>query len=145
EIGSDEFLRRYRGGLVYKVVPPQAGGDTPGGLPAGSFRAAFLRVKARRGAYNADPKSVTFLTPRFFRAGVTIPGTAQTGDYQVETLLITRGALLAQQQTAIEVVQTGFEGTVAQEARNHGLFYGFAVALLALTTGLVATLLFRYD
>jgi uncharacterized protein (TIGR02186 family) len=145
EIGSPEFLRRYRIGLVYNVVPPQAGGETTDVLPEDSFRGAFLRLKTREGAYNADPKGVTFLTPRFFRAAVTIPGTAQTGDYQVETLLIAKGALLAQQQTAIEVVQTGFEGTVAREARNHSLFYGFGVALLALTTGLVGTLLFRYD
>jgi uncharacterized protein (TIGR02186 family) len=138
-------LQRYRIGLVYNVVPPQAGGDPSDVLPEDSFRGAFLRLKAREGAYNADPKGITFLTPRFFRAAVTIPGTAQTGDYQVETLLIAKGALLAQQQTAIEVVQTGFEGTVAQEARNHSLFYGFGVALLALTTGLVATLLFRHD
>jgi len=145
EIGSPDFLRRYRVGLDYNVVPPQAGGEATDALPEDTFRGAFLRLKAREGAYNADPKGVTFLTPRFFRAAVTIPGTAQTGDYQVETLLIAKGALLAQQQTAIEVVQAGFEGAVAQEARNHSLFYGFAVALLALTAGLVATLLFRHD
>jgi uncharacterized protein (TIGR02186 family) len=127
------------------VLPPPAGNDSPEVPPEDSFRGAFLRVKTNEGAYTADPKAVTFLTPRFFRAGVPIPGTAQTGDYQVETLLIAKGAVLAQQQTAIEVVKTGFEAVVAQEARNHRFFYGLGTALLALMTGLIATLLFRYD
>jgi uncharacterized protein (TIGR02186 family) len=145
EIGSPEMLRRYRIGFVNNVLPPPAGNDTPDVPPEDSFRGAFLRVKTNEGAYTADPKAVTFLTPRFFRAGVPIPGTAQTGDYQVETLLIAKGAVLAQQQTAIEVVKTGFEAVVAQEARNHRFFYGLGTALLALMTGLIATLLFRYD
>jgi len=145
EIGPPEMLRRYRIGLVNNVLPPPAGNDTPEVPPEDSFRGAFLRVKTNEGAYTADPKAVTFLTPRFFRAGVPIPGTAQTGDYQVETLLIAKGAVLAQQQTAIEVVKTGFEAVVAQEARNHRFFYGLGTALLALMTGLIATLLFRYD
>jgi uncharacterized protein (TIGR02186 family) len=88
---------------------------------------------------------VTFLTPRFFRAAVSIPGIAQTGDYQVETLLVAKGAVLAQQQTAIEVVKTGFEAAIAQEASNHRFSYGLGMAMLALVTGLVATALFRYD
>ncbi|HXY89982.1 MAG TPA: TIGR02186 family protein [Xanthobacteraceae bacterium] len=144
EIGPTELLRRYRIGLVYNVLPLTAN-DVAEAPPEDSFRAAFLRVKTNEGAYTADSKGVTFLTPRFFRAAVPIPGTAQTGDYQVETLLIAKGAMLAQQQTAIEVVKTGFEAVVAQEAKSHRFFYGLGVALLALTTGLVATLLFRYD
>jgi uncharacterized protein (TIGR02186 family) len=145
EIGPAELLRRYKIGLVYNVLPPPAGNDITEVPPEDSFRGAFLRVKTNEGAYTADPKGVTFLTPRFFRAGVPIPGTAQTGDYQVETLLIAKGAVLAQQQTAIEVVKTGFEAVIAREARNHRFFYGLGTALLALLTGVIATLLFRYD
>jgi uncharacterized protein (TIGR02186 family) len=145
EIGSPELLSRYRIGLVNNILPPQAGSDVSDVPPEDSFRGAFLRVKTNEGAYTADPKGVTFLTPRFFRAAVPVPGTAQTGDYQVETLLIAKGAVLAQQQTAIEVVKTGFEAVIAQEARDHRFFYGLGTALLALMTGLIATLLFRHD
>ena len=59
--------------------------------------------------------------------------------------MIAKGGVLAQQQTAIEVVKTGFEAVVAQEARYHSFFYGLGMALLALLTGMIATLLFRYD
>lgn len=145
EIGTPEMLRRYRIGLVNNLLPPPAGSDIIDVPPEDSFRGAFLRVKTNEGAYTADPKGVTFLTPRFFRAAVPVPGTAQTGDYQVETVLIAKGAVLAQQQTAIEVVKTGFEAVIAQEARNHRFFYGLGTALLALMTGLIATLLFRTD
>jgi uncharacterized protein (TIGR02186 family) len=144
EIGTPETLRRYRIGLVNNVLPP-AGSDIIDVPPEDSFRGAFLRVKTNEGAYTADPKGVTFLTSRFFRAAVPVPGTAQTGSYQVETVLIAKGAVLAQQQTAIEVAKTGFEAVIAQEARNHRFFYGLGTALLALMTGLIATLLFRHD
>ena len=145
EIGSPEMLRRYRIGLVNNVLPPPGGGDLSETPPEDSFRAAFLRVKMNEGAYTTDPKGVTFLTPRFFRAAMAIPGTAQTGDYQVEALLVAKGVVLAQQQTAIEVVKTGFEAVVAQEASNHRFSYGLGVAMLALLTGLIATALFRHD
>ena len=41
-----------------------------------------------------------------FRATVQILGNALTGDYEVETLLISNGTVLAKQQTAFEVVKT---------------------------------------
>jgi uncharacterized protein (TIGR02186 family) len=145
EIGSPEMLRRYRIGLVNNVLPPPAGAETPDAPLEDSFLAAFLRVKMNDGSYTTDPKGVTFLTPRFFRATMAIPGTAQTGDYQIETLLVAKGAVLAQQQTAIEVVKTGFEAVIAQEASNHRFSYGLGVAMLALLTGLIATAMFRYD
>jgi|SRR6185295_5215902 len=145
EIGTADMLRKNRIGLANHVLTQQLGGDIADVSPDDPFRQSFLRVKTAEGAYTTDPKGVTFLTPRLFRASVPIPGTALTGDYEVETLLITNGNVIAKQQTAIEVVKTGLEAIVASEARNHGFFYGLATALLALVTGLIATLLFRQE
>jgi uncharacterized protein (TIGR02186 family) len=145
EIGTPEMLRKNRIGLVNHMFTQQIGNDVADVAPDDPFRAAFLRVKTSDGSFRADPNGVTFITPRLFRASVPIPGTAQTGDYEVETLLITNGNVVAKQQTAIEVVKTGLEAVIATEARAHSFYYGLATALLALVTGLIATLLFRQE
>lgn len=145
EIGAPDFLRKNRIGLTNHIFAQQIGGDIADVTHDDPFRSAFLRVQKDEGAYIADPNGVTFLTPRLFRAGVSIPGMALTGTYEVETLLISNGALLAKQQTALEVVKTGFEAVVAREARRHGFYYGLATALLAILAGLIATLMFRQE
>jgi len=143
EIGSPEFLRANRIGLQNHIFTQQIGNDLADVTHSDPFREAFLRVKTDEGAYISDPNGVTFITPRLFRAGVSILGTATTGDYEVETLLISNGKVLAKQQTALEVVKTGFEAFVAREARRHGLYYGLTVAFLAIFAGAIANLLFR--
>ncbi len=143
ELGQPDFLRRNRIGLANHVFAQQIGNDVADVTPNDPFRAAFLRVKEAEGAYIADSSGVTFITPRLFRATVQILGTALTGDYEVETLLISNGTVLAKQQTAFEVVKTGFEAFVAVEARRHALYYGLAVAMLAIIAGFIASLLFR--
>lgn len=143
ELGQPDFLRRSRIGIANHVFAQQAGSDAADATSGDPFRSAFLRVKEAEGAYVADPSGVTFITPRLFRATVQILGTALTGDYEVETLLISNGTVLAKQQTAFEVVKTGFEAFVAVESRRHALYYGFAVAILAIVSGMIASLLFR--
>jgi uncharacterized protein (TIGR02186 family) len=144
EIGSLEFLRKNRIGLANHIFAQQIGGNIPY-VTNDPFRNAFLRVQQDNGAFIADPNGITFLTPKLFRAGVSIPGAALTGTYEVETLLISNGTLLAKQQTALEVVKTGFEAVIAREARRHGFYYGLVTALLAVLAGLTATLLFRRE
>ena len=50
-----------------------------------------------------------------------------------------------QNWTIGEVVKVGFEAVVAQAARDQRLDYGLGTALLALLTGLFASLVFRRD
>ena len=72
-------------------------------------------------------------------------GTVATGTYQVEALLLAGGEVIARESTAIEVLKTGFEELLARAAREHGLLYGLATALLALGTGIAANFMFRRD
>ena len=53
--------------------------------------------------------------------------------------------MLSRTQTALEVVKVGFEQVVANAARDHGLLYGLATALMALLTGWIASVVFRKD
>ncbi len=145
EIGTPELRRKNRIGLPNHVFAQQIGNDIADVTPSDPYRTAFLRVKVAEGVYFDDPNGVTFLTPKLFRASVPIPGTAVTGTYEVETLLLANGILLAKQQTALEVVKAGFEAFVAREARDHSLYYGLVTAFLAIVAGFIATLLFRRD
>ncbi len=145
DLGSPELLRRLRIGLANHTLPQQIGPDFADVVAQDPFRTAFLRVKEDEGLFHEEPQGVTFLTPTLFRTTVPMPGSAPTGNYEVETLLISTGKLIARETTAIEVKKTGFEALVAQEAREHGFAYGLATALLALATGFLATFMFRRD
>ena len=109
------------------------------------FRQAFLRLKIDQRLYREQQNGVTFLTPALFRATIPIPDNAPTGVYEIDVKLFADGALLARTQTAIEVVKVGFEQVVANAARDHGLLYGLATALMALLTGWFASVVFRKD
>jgi uncharacterized protein (TIGR02186 family) len=145
ELGSPDFLRRYRIGIVNHTLQQRIGADYADVVPQDPFRTAFLRVRMDEGLFHEEPTGVTFLTPTLFRATVPISGIAPTGNYEVETLLLSGGAVIARESTAIEVVKTGFEELFARYARDHGFMYGLATALLALGTGLLANFIFRRD
>ena len=55
------------------------------------------------------------------------------------------GALVAQANSALEVIKVGFEQFVADAARDHSLLYGLITAFLALLTGWFASVVFRKD
>jgi uncharacterized protein (TIGR02186 family) len=143
ELGSLDFLRRHSIGLVNHTLAQRIGADFGDVVPQDPFRVGFLRVKDDAGLFHEDPQGVTFVTPSLFRASVPIPGTAPTGIYEIETLLLSEGRQIARETTAIEVVKTGFEEFVARSARDHGFLYGLATAIMALVTGLIATFMFR--
>jgi uncharacterized protein (TIGR02186 family) len=145
QLGLPEFLRRNRIGVVNHTFQQRVGTDFADVEPQDAFRTAFLRVKERENLYNEEPQGVTFLTPTLFRATVPIPGTAPTGTYRVETMLVSEGKVIAREETAVEVVKTGFEELVARAARDHGFLYGLSTAFLALMTGFLASFIFRRD
>lgn len=136
EFGPLELQTKYKIGLNYAALPPAIATDD-------EFRNALLRVKKSEGLFHEETNAVTFLTPTLFRATVPVPGTAPTGPYEVDVQVFSNGVLAAQQTTAIEVVKTGFEALVAQQAREARLDYGLAVAFLAFVVGLTAGLVFR--
>ena len=67
------------------------------------------------------------------------------GSYGIEVELFTRGALVARTNSALDVIKTGFEQYVADAARDYGLFYGMATAMMALLIGWFASVVFARD
>jgi uncharacterized protein (TIGR02186 family) len=109
------------------------------------FRAALVRLMQERGLYGEEPNAVTFLTPTLFRAAIPLPAQVPTGGYTVDVKLFADGNLVAQSNSAFEIVKVGFEQFVANAAREHGLLYGLATTMMALATGWIASIAFRRD
>ena len=145
DIADINTLRRTQTGLARVLLQQEISGDIADSIREDPFRLAFLRLKIERGLFRETQNGVTFLTPALFRAAIPIPDNAPTGSYEVDVKLFADGALLARQQTALEVVKVGFEQIVANAARDHGLLYGLATALMAVVTGWFAAVVFRRD
>jgi uncharacterized protein (TIGR02186 family) len=109
------------------------------------FSEAFVRVKREQGLYREQGNAVTFLTPTLFRATVSLPANVPIGEYEIQLKLFSDGAMIAQNSTAIEIVKVGLEQYIATAAREHGLLYGIATAMLALLTGWLGSVVFRRD
>ena len=145
DIADVNTLRRNQTGLARVLLPQEIAGDIADSTRDDPFRQAFLRLKIERELFRETQNGVTFLTPALFRAAIPIPDNAPTGSYEIDVKLFADGALLTRQQTALEIVKVGFEQFVAQAAREHGLLYGLATALMALLTGWFASVVFRKD
>lgn len=144
ELASIETRRRLQIGfdgltLIQRARP---GEDPTTGEP---FRQAFMRLNVQRALYKEDPAGVTFLTPTLFRATIAVPPNTPVGDFEVETFLFVDQAMVARAQTNFEIVKTGFEAYVANNANTHGIWYGLATAVLAIVTGWFASVVFRRD
>jgi uncharacterized protein (TIGR02186 family) len=145
EIADINTLRRSQTGLARVLLPQEISGDIADSIRDDPFRQAFLRLKIERGLYRELQNGVTFLTPALIRAAIPIPDNAPTGAYEVDVKLFADGVLLARTQTALEIVKVGFEQFVANAARERGLLYGLATAMMAVLTGWFASVVFRKD
>ncbi len=67
------------------------------------------------------------------------------GTYEVDVRLFADGMQIARAPSPFEVYKSGFERLVTVAARDHGLLYGLATALMAIATGWFASVVFRRD
>lgn len=141
EITSIQLRQRLKIGIEAILTPP--GIET---MPREVlFRDALVRLRSQQGLIAENTRGVTFLTPSLFRAPITLPAIAPTGNYDVEVSLFADGALLTRQTTNFEVIKTGFEQATVTLARDYSLLYGAGVSVLAVLFGWLATVIFRRD
>jgi uncharacterized protein (TIGR02186 family) len=143
-ITNADNQRRLQLGIANTPLPEMIHNDI-GEVSNDPFRAALVRLMGERGLYSEEPNAVTFLTPTLFRAAITLPAQVPIGDYDVDVKLFADGNLVAHTDSAFEIVKVGFEQFVVSAAREHGLLYGLATALMALFTGWIASIAFRRD
>jgi len=144
-IADAETLRREQIGIADISLPQQIGPDIADVIPNDQFRQAFVRIKQERHLYGETTNGVTFLTPTLYRASIFVPGEALVGNYDVDIKLFANGAVIARTSSAFEIVTVGFERFIANAAVDHGLAYGVASAMMAVMTGLIASIVFRRD
>jgi uncharacterized protein (TIGR02186 family) len=145
DITSPELQRRQQLGLDHVLLTQRVGPDYADVVASDPFRTAFIRLRAQRGLYREDTAAVTFLTPTLFRATIPLPGEVPIGSYNVDIKLFSGGAFVTKTATSFEVVKVGFEQFVASAARQEPLLYGLVTVLMALTTGWLASVVFRRD
>lgn len=144
-IASRDVLRRQQIGLENVPLPQRIGQDIANVVATDPFRSAFVRLRAEHELYREQSGAVTFLTPTLFRTGIPLPAEVPIGTYNIDIKLLAGGTLIAKTETAFEIVKVGFEQFIANSARQHGLLYGLATALMALMTGWLASVVFRRD
>ena len=144
-IASPDTQRRQKIGLSSFPLPQRMGPDVANVVASDPFRTAFVRLRTEHGLYREETSAVTFLTPTLFRTGIPLPAEVPIGTYDIDIKLFANGAFVTRTETAFEIVKVGFEQFVANSARQHGLLYGLATALMAIMTGWLASVVFRRD
>lgn len=141
QIASAEQLQKLLIG-VDPLVPGQAASDKP---EATDFREALIRLRRKDGLFREDATGVTLLKADLFKTAIRIPGTAPLGAYSVDVNVFAKGMPLAKTALKFTVIKSGMEQTIATYARENALVYGLAVALMALVSGWIASVIFRRD
>jgi uncharacterized protein (TIGR02186 family) len=144
-IANGETLRRLQLGLNNLVLLQRASIKIADSAADDPFRQAFLRLKSDNKLYGQQSNGVTLLTQALFRASIPLPAEVPVGNYQVEVKLFSGGSLITREPSAFEVYKAGFEQVITRAAREQGLLYGFATAMMALATGWLASVVFRRD
>jgi uncharacterized protein (TIGR02186 family) len=140
-----ETRKRIQIGLDNIVLPQRIDGVAIDAPADDIFRSSFVRLKMEHRLYLQMANGVTLLTPTVFRAGIALPAEAPVGNYDVDIKVFADGTMVARANSAFEVVKVGFEQFVVSAARDYGLLYGIATAMMAMFTGWFASVVFRRD
>ncbi len=145
KIARPDVLKRLQIGLDNFILTQRIGPDLADTVHTDPFRQAYVRLKSEQDLYLQSAQAVTFLTPTVFRAAIPLPANVRTGTYKINVKLFSGAALLAQTDSAFDVIKTGFEQYVAEGAVDFGLLYGVVTVLMALGVGWIASVMFRKD
>jgi uncharacterized protein (TIGR02186 family) len=144
-VTNTETLRRLQLGLDNIPLLQRASVNIADAASDDPFRVAFIKIKTEQGLYSEVSNGVTFLAPALFRASIALPAEVPVGTYEVDVRLFADGVQIARTPAPFEVYKSGFEQVVTAAAREHGVLYGLATAMMAIATGWFASVVFRRD
>ncbi len=136
EILPEEERRQYRLGFDNLRLRNE-GNRNP------AFRAALLELKQADGRWQEYASPVSRAGERLFSARIAFPDTVQTGDYQIEVLLVRENRVIARQELSLRVERVGTAAEIASLARGQPLLYGVLCIVLAALAGWLGSVLFR--
>lgn len=145
EIAKPDTLRRLQVGLDNFLLTQRIGPDIADTVRDDPFRVAFVRQQSQQRLYRQSADAVTFLTPSVFRVAIPLPSNVPTGSFPIDIKLFAGGEMVAQAGSSLQVIKTGIEQYVADAARDNGLLYGLATALMAVFIGWFGSVVFRRD
>ena len=146
QIANADTLRRLQVGFDNFQLPQQIGPDVADMVRDDPFRANFVRLKTEHRLYGAadqwrDVPHADLVPGR----DPDCPPKRRSAATRSTCKLFADGNMVARVNSAFEVVKVGFEQFVATAARDYGLLYGIATAMMALLTGWFASVVFRRD
>ncbi len=144
EIASSDVLKSV--GLGFDYVPMTLGkGDAEvrSAAEIKEFRDAIVRLKRKDKLFNQDAYGVAFIGRSLFRASVDVPANVTIGRLEIRVLLFKNQELLHQYSAQLELEREGLEDALHAFAFRYPLYYGIFTVLLALSSGLLASTLFR--
>lgn len=140
EIASDDFLKARR----LKVQNLRFATAQPVSAPQmEEFRTALLHLRAWREEYALTPAPVTIMGQRLYRADLTLPASAPTGEYLVTTYLLKGGALIGTEQIPLTLRKEGTTAALAGLALRYPVLYAMVAILLALFSGWASAVLMQ--
>jgi uncharacterized protein (TIGR02186 family) len=145
QVTGSDALRSLQIGFNNVLLPQQIGSDIADVVRDDPIRVNFIRLKSAQRLYLERANGVTFLTPTVFRAEIPLPAIAQVGNYDVDVKLFANKTMITRGNSAFELVKVGFEQFVVVAARDYGMLYGIATAMMAMMTGWLASVIFRRD
>lgn len=107
------------------------------------FETGLVDLKRRNGLYVEETKGVEISEGVLYRARIAIPARVPVGRYTAETFLIQDGRVLAAAVRDVDIDKSGFERFVAAAAEEHSLLYALSAIAIALTSGWIASRVFR--
>lgn len=132
---------RLRHGIGADLLQFKTVGENP--VDVDQFRKALVRNKRRQGLYGRDVGKVSFLGLRLFRTRVYFPANVPTGTYQVEVFLLRDGAVASAQTTPLIISKVGLGAEVYDFAHRESAAYGIIAIIIALSAGLLVSVVFR--
>lgn len=135
DIVDDKTAAIYELGLPWLQLSPS---DTIDPGEQERFAAGLVDLRAREGLYRQAEGGVSVSEQVLYQARMALPSNVQVGTYTAETFAIFRGRVVASATSRVEVRKLGFEGMVADFARDNGFLYGLLTIALSIFMGWLA-------
>jgi uncharacterized protein (TIGR02186 family) len=127
---------------VYMEIAPGQGRN-PAANELDAFKEALVRLKQREGLFREDQYGIAFIGRSLFRATIHLPANVQVGTFRVRAFLFRNGEFLSQVTAPLHLERAGLERVIHGLAIDHPLLYGIGAVLMAIGSGLLASIVFR--
>ena len=143
EIAEPQILDQNRIGFanVHMAVAPSQSQISL--KEVAEFRKAVIRLKQKEQLYQKKETGVAFIGRSLFRSTISLPANVPVGPLVTHTYLFKDGNLLSKHTNKVNLQREGLERYLHNFAFNYPLFYGIFAVLIAVTSGLIASAVFK--